>query len=133
MISSHNLHKQSLHRHSQHPGTSNYYLSISRGVPAAEGAGDDDHHLFLLQVGSVVVVHAAHLGRKYTTENVVDDVGIVTGAASLSGVENGSLDSLLVVLAKDAGCISHQPRKKESEGKREREKWCEGGRRGRER
>ena len=85
------------------------YLSISRGVPTAKGAGDDEEHLLLLQIGSVVVVHAADLGCKDTTKDVVDHIGIVTGTACLGGIEDGGLDSLLVVLAENTSCVSHQP------------------------
>lgn len=85
------------------------YLSISRGIPTAKGARDDDKYLLLFQVGSVVVLHAADLGGKDTTKHIVHNVGVVTGAACLGGVEDGGLNTLLIMLAKDASCVSYQP------------------------
>ena len=85
------------------------YLSISRGIPATKCACDNDNHLFVFKVASVVVLHTLKLCRKNTTKHIVDDVGIVTGTSSLSGIEDGGLDSALVVLTEDTSSVTHQP------------------------
>lgn len=90
--------------------TNSNYLSISRGIPATKRACDDDHHLLVLEVCSVVVLHAVKVRGKDTTKHIVDNVGIVTGPPRFCGVEDCGLDSTLVVLAEDASCVTHQPR-----------------------
>ena len=106
------------------------YLSISRGIPAAKGAGDDNKHLLVLKIPSVVVLHTMELGRKDTPKNIVDDVGIVTRASCLSGIEDGGFNTTLVVFTEDTSCVTHQPRGGERERGEGRER--EGGeRRGR--
>lgn len=85
------------------------YLPISRGIPATKCARDDDDHLFVLQIASVVVLHAVKLCCKNTTKHIVDNVGVVTGTPCLCGIEDGGLDPALVVLAEDAGGVTHQP------------------------
>ena len=85
------------------------YLSISRGIPATKCACDNDNHLFVFKVASVVVLHTLKLRRKNTTKHIVDDVGIVTGTSRLSGIQDSGFDSALVVLAEDASSVTNQP------------------------
>ena len=72
------------------------YLSISRWVPTAEGAGDDNEKLLVLKVGPVIVLHATHLGGKHPIKDILDHMGVIAGTACLCGKEDGGFDSLLV-------------------------------------
>ena len=44
-----------------------HHLSIGRGVPTAERAGDQQQQLLVFQVGSVIVLHAHHLHNTQNT------------------------------------------------------------------
>ena len=64
----------------------------------------------MLEIASVVVFHAGNVGGKDTAKHVVHNISIVTGATCLCGIEDRRLDTLLVVLAEDASCVTYQPK-----------------------
>ena len=64
----------------------------------------------MFQTCSVVVLHAVNMAGKVTLKAILHNGSIVSGATCLSGVQNSSLNPLLVDMLEHSSRLSHHLR-----------------------